>query len=59
VTFEEEHDLLDVVPIAGLVDGLDAGSLAALDVVEQAGPVEGASALANLDVQVRKGRCAG
>ena len=39
-TFEEQHHLLDVLAVRGLVDGFDAGALAALDVIEQTGAVE-------------------
>ena len=33
---EEQHHLVDVGAVVVLVDGLDAGALAALDVVQQA-----------------------
>ncbi len=38
--FQEELDLLDIGAIVVLRDGLDAGALAALDVVQQARPLE-------------------
>ena len=47
--FEEGGDLGDVLGIGGPVDGLDAGALAALDVVQQAGSLEGALAVADVD----------
>ena len=36
---EEQHHLVDVLAVRRLVDGLDAGALAALDVVQQARPL--------------------
>jgi len=45
LAFEEEHDLLDVRVVVGLRDGLDARTLAALDVIEQARPRQRALAL--------------
>ena len=46
---EEQLDLVDVGAVGGLVDGLDAGALAALDVVQQARPLEGPLALPDVD----------
>ena len=46
---EEQHHLVDVRAVRRLVDGLDAGALAALDVVQQAGPGEGPLALVDVD----------
>ena len=46
---EEELDLGDVGPVGVLRDGLDAGALAALDVVQEAGPLEGPLAVADVD----------
>ena len=47
--FEERLDLGDVGPIRGLVDRLDARRLAALDVVQQARPLEGPLAVPDVD----------
>ena len=47
--FEERLDLDDVLPVRRFGDGLDARALAALDVVEEAGPLEGALALPDVD----------
>ena len=49
MTLQEQHDLLDVAPVGRPIDGLDAGTLAALDVVQQAGPLQRALPLADLD----------
>ena len=49
MALEEEHDLLDVAPVVGPFDGLDAGSLAALDVVQQTGSLERALPFPDLD----------
>ena len=46
---EEQLDLLDVGAVVGLGDGLDAGALAALDVVQQAGPLERPLAVLDVD----------
>ena len=46
---EELHHLLDIGAVVRFRDGLDAGTLAALDVVQQAGPVEGALTLVDVD----------
>jgi hypothetical protein len=46
---EEQLHLGDVRPVGRPVDRLDAGTLAALDVIEQAGPLQGALALADVD----------
>ncbi len=46
---EEQLHLGDVGPVGVLPDGLDAGTLAALDVVEQAGPPEGPLAVADVE----------
>ena len=46
---EEQLDLLDVGAVGVLGDRLDARALAALDVVQEAGPLEGALALLDLD----------
>ena len=48
-TLQEQLDLLDVRPVVGLRDGLDARTLAALDVVQQARPLERALAVADID----------
>ena len=48
-TLQEQLDLLDVRPVVGLRDGLDARTLAALDVVEQARPLERALAVTDVD----------
>ena len=48
-TLEEQLDLLDVGPIGVLRDRLDAGALAALDVVEQAGSLERPLAVLDVD----------
>ncbi len=48
-TLEEQHHLVDVLAVGLLVDGLDAGALAALDVVQQAGPGERALAFLDID----------
>ena len=49
MALEEEHHLVDVVAIRGLVDGLDARALAALDVVQEAWPRERPLALGDVD----------
>jgi hypothetical protein len=46
---QEELDLGDVGPVGRLPDRLDAGALAALDVVEEARPPEGSLALPDVD----------
>ena len=46
---EEQLDLLDVGPVGVLRDRLDARALAALDVVQEARPLEGALALPDVD----------
>ena len=46
---EEELDLLDVGAVCVLADGRDARTLAALDVVQQARPLEGADAVLDVD----------
>ena len=46
---EEQFDLFDVGAIVGLRDGLDAGALAALDVVQEARTLEGALPLLDVD----------
>ena len=48
-TLEEQLDLLDVRAVVGLGDRLDARALAALDVVEQAGPLQRALAVLDVD----------
>ena len=46
---EEQLDLLDVGAVVGLRDGLDAGALAALDVVQEARPLERPLAVLDVD----------
>ena len=46
---EEQLDLVDVLAIGGCRDGLDARALAALDVVQEARPLEGAHAVLDVD----------
>ena len=48
-TLEEQLDLLDVGAVGVLVDRLDAGALAALDVVQQARPLQGSLAVLDVD----------
>ena len=48
-TLEEQHHLVDVLAVGLLVDGLDAGALAALDVVQQAGPGQRPLAVPDID----------
>ena len=54
-TFQEEHHLVDVGAVVVLGDGLDAGALAALDVVQEAGARQGPLASLMSMVQVRNG----
>ncbi len=49
VALEEQLHLGDVAPVGRLADRLDARALAALDVVQQAGPGERADAVLDLD----------
>ena len=46
---EEQLDLVDLAAVLGLRDGLDAGALAALDVVEEARSGEGPLAVLDVD----------
>ncbi len=47
---QEVHDLADRLAVLGLRDGLDARPLAAVDVVEQAGPLEDPLPLRDVEV---------
>ena len=49
VALEEQLHLPDVAPVGGLRHRLDARALAALDVVQQAGPRQGAHAVLDVD----------
>ncbi len=48
-TLEEQLDLLDVGPVVVLRDRRDARTLAALDVIQEARPLEGAHAVLDVD----------
>ena len=48
-TFEEQLHLGDVLGVVGLRDGLDARALAALDVIQEARPLERPDAVLDLD----------